>query len=179
MKVFHFSDDGGIARFVPRAVSVPSRRPPGLDWLNGPLVWAVDETRQGAYLFPRDCPRIILWATNDTTDEDRVRWLGAGGVGMLAYVESEWLDRLRQASLFRYEFSAGSFEPVPGDPWMLVSRRPEVPMRVTRFDELTEALQEAGVELTPVPSLEPLRPAWTSTLHVSGIRLRNARSWRG
>jgi NADPH:quinone reductase-like Zn-dependent oxidoreductase len=43
MRLFHFSDDAGIECFVPRPVAVPSQRAAGMDWLNGPLVWAIDE----------------------------------------------------------------------------------------------------------------------------------------
>ena len=57
-RLYHFSDDPSITRFVPRPVLVPATRPPGSDWLNGPLVWAIDEWHQPMYLFPRDCPRI-------------------------------------------------------------------------------------------------------------------------
>ena len=74
MRLFHFSDDGGLTRFTPRPVLVPSARPPGRDWLNGPLVWAIDEARQPLYLFPRDCPRILLYPTPATTAEDLQRW---------------------------------------------------------------------------------------------------------
>ena len=66
MRLFHFSEDPSIEEFVPRPVRVPSARPPGQDWLNGPLVWAVSEDRQATYLFPRDCPRILLWPTEHT-----------------------------------------------------------------------------------------------------------------
>ena len=66
MRLFHFSDDPAIARFEPRAVLVPSPRAPGREWLNGPLVWAIDEPHQPMYLFPRDCPRILLWPRPET-----------------------------------------------------------------------------------------------------------------
>ncbi|HMG50328.1 MAG TPA: hypothetical protein VK597_07005, partial [Inquilinus sp.] len=61
MRLFHFSDDPAIERFEPRPVRVPSARPAGREWLNGPLVWAIDDAHQMLYLFPRDCPRILAW----------------------------------------------------------------------------------------------------------------------
>jgi hypothetical protein len=51
-RLFHFSEYPSIEIFTPRSVAVPSPRPPGQDWLNGSLVWAVDECRQATYLFP-------------------------------------------------------------------------------------------------------------------------------
>lgn len=179
MKVYHFSEDPGIAEFDPRPVLVPSQRPPGMDWMNGPLVWVVDELRQGAYLFPRDCPRILVWPTAQTTPEDRQRWFGGQSVSMIAHVEWEWLDRIRESTLYRYEFDAARFEPLPGDAWMAVSRVSQRPTAITEINDLLGARREAGVELRVMQSLEPLRHAWDSTMHVSGIRLRNSNSWRG
>ena len=55
-RLFHFSDDPSIEEFVPRSVLVPSERPPGQDWLNGPLVWAVNELRQATCGRPASTP---------------------------------------------------------------------------------------------------------------------------
>jgi hypothetical protein len=38
-------------------------------------------------------------------------------------------------------------------------------------------LREQGVELRVSESLVSLRKLWQTSLHVSGIRLRNARDW--
>src|SRR3954469_22922065 len=93
LRLFHFSDDPAIELFVPRPVQVPSERPPGQEWLNGPLVWAVNEERRATYLFPRDCPRILLWLTDRTTETDRAWWWGDRTCRMIAHVEWDWLDR--------------------------------------------------------------------------------------
>lgn len=71
MRLFHFSEDDSIGRFVPRPVATASARPPGREWLNGPLVWAIDEWHQPMYFFPRDCPRILVWPTDRTSERDR------------------------------------------------------------------------------------------------------------
>lgn len=76
MRLFHFSDDPDIAVFEPRPVLIPSVRPIGREWLNGPLVWAIDGDHDFMYLFPRDCPRILIWATAETTEAERRHWLG-------------------------------------------------------------------------------------------------------
>jgi hypothetical protein len=73
MNLYHFSHDPTIAEFVPRPVQVPSRRAPGMEWLNGPLVWAVDAWHAPTYFFPRDCPRILLWRTLASTPEHCLR----------------------------------------------------------------------------------------------------------
>ncbi|WP_374575225.1 DUF6886 family protein [Phenylobacterium sp.] len=176
MRLFHFSDDPAIETFEPRPVRVPSPRPPGRDWLNGPLVWAIEDARQAMYLFPRECPRILLWPTEATTAQDRERWFGASGARTLAYVEYAWLEALRAGVIHRYEFARGGFEDLD-DAGMWVSRRAERPAAMETIDDMIGALQGQGVELRLVDSLTPLRGAWDTSLHVSGIRLRNAREW--
>jgi hypothetical protein len=174
--LFHFSEDPGIAVFAPRPVAVPAPRPPGREWLNGPLVWAIDEWHQPLYLFPRDCPRVLIWPVETTTPADRAAWFGPGRARMIAHIESEWLDRLRQGRVYRYELPAAAFEPLD-DAGMQVARLTVEPLRVEAIDDLPAALEASGVELRVLDTLAPLRTAFATTLHASGIRLRNSRSW--
>ena len=176
MRLFHFSDDPDIARFEPRPVAVPSERGPGREWLNGPLVWAISEARQAMYLFPRDCPRILLWQTPQTTDEDRTLWWGPRDAAILAHIEWAWFERVRIGRLYRYELPADTFEDL-GDAGMWVSREPVTPLSMTLVDDLPAALAQASVELRVMPSLVPLRDVWSTSLHASGIRLRHAAGW--
>lgn len=174
MRLFHFSDDPTITDFVPRPVLVPSQREPGMEWLNSPLVWAVEERVEFMYLFPRDCPRIVIWATETTSDADKAEWLG--GHRAVAYVERHRLAELEAAKIHRYELPAETFEDLD-DAGMWVSRvAVEVLCCETLFD-LPSALAQRGVDLRVVDSLLPLMPVWSTTLHASGIRLRNAVGW--
>lgn len=68
--LYHFSDDPGITRFVPRPVQTPVPRANGQEWLNGPLVWAISDVFAFLYLFPRNCPRIVAWAVENTRPND-------------------------------------------------------------------------------------------------------------
>ncbi|MBA4011063.1 MAG: hypothetical protein C0481_04280 [Phenylobacterium sp.] len=176
MRLFHFSEDPGIARFEPRPVRTPSARPPGREWLNGPLVWAIDEPHQAMYLFPRDCPRILLWPTAATTPQDRAAWWGESAARMLAHVEQRWLEVLTSARLYRYELPPDSFDCLD-DAGMWVSREPVTPFSVEEIADLPAALAACDAELRVVDSLTPLRGVWDTTLHASGIRLRNAAGW--
>jgi hypothetical protein len=178
MRLFHFSDDGDIARFVPRPVRVPAVRPPGRDWLNGPLVWAIDEARQPLYLFPRDCPRILLYPTPTTTPEDLALWWGERTCRMIAHIEWVWFERFRTARLYRYELPVNAFEDL-NDTGMWVARREVEPFGVEIVDDLPAALAEQGVELRLMERLVALRDVWDTSLHASGIRLRNAAGWNG
>jgi hypothetical protein len=172
----HFSENPSIDQFVPRSVVVPSQRQPGMEWLNDPLVWAVHETHEAAYLFPRECPRILLWLTPETTEEDRDRWWGSRSCSMIAHVEWRWLRELETTTIYRYELPTPSFEPIE-DAWMWVSRETVFPLRVEPITDLTQALADRAVELRVMESLVVLEDVWQTTLHVSGIRLRNAIGW--
>lgn len=176
MQLYHFSDDPGIAVFEPRPVRVPSERGPGRAWLNGPLVWAIEEARQAMYLFPRDCPRILLWPTADTTDADRAAWFGDSPARAIAYVEWDWLARLGAQTLYRYALPSAPFESLE-DAGMWVARQTVTPLACDVLTDLPAALQGACVELRLTETLTHLRPVWDTTLHASGIRLRHAKDW--
>jgi hypothetical protein len=175
MRLFHFSETPGITEFVPRAVRVPAPRTPGMDWLNGPVVWAIAEEHQRLYLFPRDCPRIVLWARADTTAQDRTAWLATPCVA-LAYIERAWVDRFNQGSLWRYELPAQTFTDLD-DAGMWVTPSAVEPCAVTHISDLGAGLTSCQTELRVVDSLLPLRDVWQTSLHASGIRLRNAHGW--
>lgn len=174
MRLFHFSDDPAIATFTPRPVKVPSQRAQGMEWLNGPLVWAIEERMDFMYLFPRDCPRILIWATGHTTDADKTQWLGQYRAA--AYIEREGLADLATARMFRYELPADSFEELH-DAGMWVSREVVTPSGRDTLIDLPSAFDPRGVDLRVVDSLLPLKRLWETTLHASGIRLRNAKGW--
>lgn len=176
MRLHHFSDDPGILRFVPRPVAVPAERGPGMAWLNGPLVWAIEEDWQALYLFPRDCPRILLRPRPETTPEDLARWFPPGSARMIAHVETAWLDRLRAEPIHRYDLPTVAFEALE-DAGMWVSREIVEPLGVETLTDLPTALAAQGVELRAMDSLLPLRDVWATSLQASGIRLRNARGW--
>ncbi|MEO8538416.1 MAG: DUF6886 family protein [bacterium] len=167
--MFHFSEEPSIQVFVPRA---PVMRPDV-----EPMVWAVDDERAWTYLFPRECPRVLLWPTGDTTAPDLDRWFGGNGAARIACIEWRWLAAMHSTALYRYEMDPAAFRPLEDDPWMLVSQRSETPMSVKPVGDLVQALADAGVELRLMPRLTPLFGAWEHSFHFSGIRLRNAVDW--
>ena len=176
MRLSHFSDDGDIALFEPRPVRTAVARPEGQEWLNGPLVWAIDEPHEILYLFPRECPRILIWPTPLSTAQDQLEWMGSAKARAVAYVEAGWLARLRSATVWRYGMPTGSFIDTR-DVGMWVSRSAVRPDQVEPLTNLECRLEEAGVELRALERLVSLKPVWQSSLHASGIRLRNAMDW--
>lgn len=169
----HFSEEPGIEVFHPR---------PRADRPAESAVWAIQDDHQAMYLFPRDCPRILLWPISGTTDADRAAWFAPAGAApsaarAIAYVEYGWLPRIAAARLWRYEMPDETFEPL-NDAGMWVSRATVAPRRADLLADLFGELSAAGVELRAVERLTFLRGIWErTTLHVSGIRLRNARGW--
>jgi len=178
MRLFHFSEDAHIAQFVPRPVRQAAPRPPGQQWLNGPLVWAIHEDHQRLYLFPRDCPRIVIWARSDSSADDRHAWLSdlQPGAQAVAYIERAWAARVAAATIWRYDLPTEHFQSLE-DAGMYVSRQPARPLSVERLTDLPQVLSSTGTELRIVDSLLPLRDVWASSLHASGIRLRHAAGW--
>ncbi|WP_425997362.1 DUF6886 family protein [Caulobacter sp. DWR1-3-2b1] len=176
MQLAHFSDDPNIGLFEPRPVRVAVDRPVGQDWLNGPLVWAIDQPHRILYLFPRECPRIVVWPTPETTEEDRLTWMGETCAQAVAYVESSWMDRLKRAVIHRYAMPPDGFEDTR-EIGMWASRSAVRPSGVEALANLPAQLAEHDVELRPLERLTSLRPIWNSTLHASGVRLRNAVGW--
>ncbi|WP_323132045.1 DUF6886 family protein [Paenibacillus silvisoli] len=100
--LYHFSEDGGIPIFEPRQLPYRTNEPA--------MVWTIDAFHALHYYFPRDCPRVCMWPKSDTTEEDRLKLFGQSSVNHVVAIESEWLERLRRSTLFRYAFDPGLFE---------------------------------------------------------------------
>lgn len=145
-------------------------------WLNGPLVWAIDAVHSPLYHFPRDCPRIVMWKLPGTTADDVATYWHDRSKHMVAFFEEAWLDRINSTRMFRYELPTRSFIDLQ-DAGMHVSTLGVTPLNVDTLDDLLGCLDNAGVEVRSLPDLSPLKAAWSTSLHVSGIRLRNAKNW--
>ncbi len=94
----------------------------------------------------------------------------------MAYIEAGWLQRLQIGTLYRYEMPLETFEDTE-DAGMWVSRTTVRPMRMATLTALDLSLAAADVELRVLDQLTALKPVWDSTLHASGIRMRNAVNW--
>ncbi len=170
MRLFHFSENPNIAEFVPRAP---------LAWPEvEPLVWAMDEGRSPIYFVPMDCPRVCFWVTPETNETDRELYDGTASGRMVIAIEFGWLDRVREATLYRYEFSPEGFEPLTKSQTenygAYVCRSAVIPLRVEPMRDLLSCMRDAGVELRLCPDLHSLaETVVASTLHFSLIRMRN------
>lgn len=164
-RVYHVSEQAGIAEFAPR----PSR---GL----GARVWAISDDRLHNYLLPRDCPRVTFYASNDTSASDVARFLPDHPTAVVA-VELAWLRRIRATPLRLYVFDARPFtleDPIAG--YYVADRRLR-PLMELAIEDPIGALLARNVELRVLESLTALRTAViASTLGFSIIRWRNAGS---
>lgn len=166
-RLFHVSEDAGIARFDPRPVPSPD------SGVEGDAVWAVAEGYLPNYLLPRDCPRICFRAGDRTTLEDRERFLG--GADHVVAFEASWLARVRTARLALYEMPTGTFIDVLLEAGYWISRECVVPVRMTIVEDALAALTTAGVEVRVLQDFWPLCDAVAgSSLRFSIIRKRNA-----
>ncbi len=165
--LYHFSEDPHITRFVPH---VPRTNPS-----HPPAVWAIDAAHAPLYWFSRDCPRVTIWP-HDVDDLPEFQARFATMATRLHAIESAWLEQMREAVLYRYEFAPDGFVPWADADGQWVSDRAVVPTRVTPVGDLLAAHVQAEIELRIVPSLWPLRDvAATSEFEFSLVRMHNAR----
>jgi hypothetical protein len=161
--LFHISDEQGIEIFHPRESPFAEQ----------PVVWAIEESRLGNYLLPRDCPRVTFYAGPNTTVEDRQRFLGTSP--SVVAVENAWYDRITNSTLWKYRLPASHFDCIDECAGYYVSCLPAIPLSVTLISRLIPELLSRGGELRFLPSLWPLHDAVAaSTLQFSMIRMRSA-----
>jgi hypothetical protein len=169
MELYHFSEDPNIELFRPHIAKTSAIQ-------DEALVWSIDEWHAPMYFLPRDCPRICFWAGQNTTLEDRKRWLPVTEPRFVMLVETQWLERVRETRVYRYTLPDASFVPVGNVRGTYISRETMTPVRVEPVGDLLAAIAGADVVLRDLPRIGPLwkQVHLASTLAHSGIRLLNA-----
>ena len=164
--LYHFSEDPHLTRFEPH---VPRTNP-----THAPAVWAIDAVHAPLYWFPRECPRVAIWPRDERARvEFRARFTTSAI--RLHAVESGWLERMRGAQLFRYEFGAADFEPWEPADGQWISSSAVSPLDVVPVGDLLQAHADSGIELRVVPSLWPLHDgAIGGEFNFSIVRMHNA-----
>jgi hypothetical protein len=164
--LLHFSEDPTITRFVPH---VPPTNPG-----QSPAVYAIDRAHAPVYWFPRDCPRGAVWA-NDAGQRAELRRRFHTGAARVQATELRWLERMRAARVYAYEFDRALFEPWPEAEGQWVARQDVTPNDVRPVGDLLDLHARSDVELRFVPDLWAFwREVIASGLPFSGVRLRNA-----
>lgn len=164
--VFHFSPDGGITRFSPQ---IPESNPS-----HPAAVWAMDGDHAPLSWFPRDCPRISVWA-DDEAQQIRLTELFGTDASRICAAESRWLDSVRRAHVYRYALNGAQFEPWSEADGQYISDEIVHPRTVELLDDLLALHAEAEVELRFTPMLGTLMDRMlASGLPFSFVRIRDA-----
>ena len=136
--VCHYSEDPDITEFTPH---VPATNP-----TSAPLVWTIEPAYAPLYWFPRDCPRVTVWA-HDGEQRDRLRAAWECVAGRLHFAGAGDEAWLRQTQLFEYSFAPDAFAPWPDAEGQWVAREIVQPVGVRPIGDLVAAHATAGVEL--------------------------------
>ena len=164
--VYHFSEDPTLRRFAPHVPPSNPSHPPG--------VWAIDAEHAPLYWFPRDCPRISVWATTPEQQELLTARFACEASRIVA-AETHWLPGIRDTVLYRYTFDATEFAPWSLADGQYVSDHVVEPVAVEPLEDLLGQHVAAGVELRFTPRLGALTDAMlASGLPFSFVRIRNA-----
>ena len=171
VRLFHFSDDPAVDRFTPHVPRTNPSQPP--------QVWAIDEHHQSLYWFPRDCPRVTVWPRPDA-DPSTFQHAFATTALRLHAIETEWVERLAAATIYRYELPSDAFRPWPDATGQWISNEPVEPISCEALSDLAGRHAAAGIELRVVASLWPLVDEVTDPAHgrdwdFSIVRIANAR----
>ncbi len=165
--LYHYSEDGTIKRFAPH---VPQTNPS-----HPPAVWAIDHAHAPLYWFPRDCPRISVWARTPEQQE-RLSDLFGTEAWRICATETGWIDGLRSSRIYRYEFDGSQFEPWREADGQYVAYEAIRPARVAPIDDVLGLFHDGDVELRFTPRLGTLMDQMlVSQLPFSFVRIRNAR----
>jgi hypothetical protein len=168
MRLFHISEEAGIEAFQPRPASEA--------WpeLEGRYVWAIEEELLTNYLFPRDCPRVCLRAT-DASDPAHVDSLMAGDRSPLILLDERWRQSVNRAKLFLHEFCPNDFKLLHKCAGYWVSEETQYPIRTETVDDALAQIREAGVRVQFRTDLETIvREVAKSSLRFSIIKMNNA-----
>ncbi|MDR0530600.1 MAG: hypothetical protein LBG83_00835 [Oscillospiraceae bacterium] len=169
MRLFHVSENGGIAVFRPRKPERDDLRE------SPPLVWALREDCLPNYLLPRECPRVTFHVVDATTEQDQEKHLSSAARHVVA-VESRWFGRIQAATLYLYEFDSSGFERQDETAGYYVSKTPQRPVAIHQVADVPAALFARGIELRVLPELFTLRGKIIgSSFAWSMIKMGNAR----
>jgi len=164
MRLFHVSEEPGIAAFVPR---IPYRK--NVDQSKG-IVWSLTEPALPNWLTPRNCPRVGYRADENTTQEDIAKFLSSSSRHCVA-IEHGWHAKMAETTLYVYEFDPANFyfDEAAG---FFVSAHTEIPIGVARYENLFEELFRRNIEVRLLDNLWQLGEAvQKSTLKWSLCRM--------
>jgi hypothetical protein len=147
--LYHFSEDDSIEIFIPQEKQNRPDFPA--------VVWAIDEEHAFTYFFPRDCPRIVLRKSDDTSEKNLELFFGNTTADTIVVVENEWFTKISDQKLYRYSFNDENFQLFDKTAGYYISHHIVEPIKVDVVTDLIQRLINKGVELRFTPNLNPLR----------------------
>lgn len=170
MRLWHVSEEENIEIFHPR---IPDRN--DLDKTFG-LVWAIDEQRLPNFLTPRDCPRVTYHIGKNTSESDKDRFFTSSTVNHVVVIEHDWFDRMRNTTLYLYEFDPSDFELQDEIAGYYVTKTAQKPIAKYKIDDLFADLTARNIEIRITDNLWKIADeVKTSTLNWSLCRMKNAK----
>ncbi|MBR3954015.1 MAG: hypothetical protein IKJ63_00905 [Clostridia bacterium] len=170
MRLFHVSEEENIEIFHPR---IPDRN--DLDKTVG-LVWAIDEQRLPNFLTPRDCPRVTYHVGKSTSESDKTRFFTSSTVNHVVVIEHDWFDRMRNTTLYLYEFDPSDFELQDEIAGYYVAKTAQKSIAKYQIDDLFAELTARNIEIRITDNLWKIADeVKTSTLNWSLCRMKNAK----
>lgn len=165
MRLFHVSEEPNITVFEPR---LPSRE--DLDPKVG-LVWALDEAHLPNFLTPRNCPR-VTWHVGQQTTKADIEACFSGSCRHDVAIESAWFERMRNTTLYLYEFDPEPFVLQDAVAGYWVATTGQIPIARHVVSDLFEELFRRNVEIRILDTLWPLcRKIQASSLNWSMCRM--------
>ncbi len=137
-RVYHYSEDPAIDRFEPH---VPATNP-----RSDACVWAIEARCAPLYWFPRDWPRVAVWA-NDDEQAMRLRQQFDTRARRLHVIERARRPLLRTAVVYEYELDGARFAPWPDAEGQWAAHATVEPLAVHVVADLEARHRDAGVEL--------------------------------
>jgi hypothetical protein len=163
MRLFHVSEKKNIRKFVPRITPHTENS----------VVWAIAEAKLANYLLPRDCPRVCFTVGSETSQEDRLHFLGSSEKAIA--IEALWYQKAITTTLYLYEMPSNTFSLFDAIAGYYISNSVVIPLQQQIINQPIEKLLSQNVELRLLPSLWQLHDAVAnSTLDFSMIRMKNA-----
>jgi len=147
MRLFHVSEEADISVFNPR---IPTRK--DIDQNKG-LVWAINEECLPNFLTPRNCPRVTYHCTKNTTEIDKKMYLSSETTNHVIAIEHEWFERMKNTTLYLYEFDTTDFTLQDKSAGYYVSEKTQIPIARIVIQDLFKELLNRKVEVRIIDNL--------------------------
>lgn len=169
MRLFHVSEEPDIQVFKPR-------KPYREDLANSPgLVWAINERCLPNFLTPRDCPRVTYHIGEGTCQKDIQKYFSPGSAKHVVAIEHAWVDRMKDITLYLYEFDTDNFYLQDAVAGYYVSEHIEKPINKIVVTDVFGELAKKNIEVRLLPNLIDLKDEIIGTsLNWSMCRMGNA-----